>query len=98
MIKSVWKCMNIIAISPKSGMEQAEIIDTFWTYHHFTPLSIAIQAPVRRSAVVSGVAGIGSESFTSRSIDTELIPRGPEEEMSIRLVHRRSREGVSCEA
>src|SRR6187399_371927 len=32
MIKSVWKCMNIIAISPKSGMEQAEIIDTFWTY------------------------------------------------------------------
>ena len=24
--------MNIIAISPKSGMEQAEIIDTFWTY------------------------------------------------------------------
>ena len=32
MIKSVWKCMNIIAISPKSVMEQAEIIDTFWTY------------------------------------------------------------------
>src|SRR4051812_19783565 len=32
MIKIVWKCINIIAISPKSGMEQAEIMDTFWTY------------------------------------------------------------------
>ena len=32
MIKSVWKCINIIAISHKRGMEQAEIIDTFWTY------------------------------------------------------------------
>ena len=34
MIKSVWKCINIIAISPKRGIEQAEIIDTFWTYQH----------------------------------------------------------------
>src|SRR6187401_2204142 len=33
MIKSVWKCINIIGISPKRGKEQAEIIDTFWTYH-----------------------------------------------------------------
>src|ERR1041385_9106633 len=33
MIKSVWKCINIIEISHKRGMEQAEIIDTFWTYH-----------------------------------------------------------------
>src|SRR4051812_43563488 len=33
MIKIVWKCINIIAISPKRGMEQAEIMDTFWTYH-----------------------------------------------------------------
>src|SRR3954463_15388812 len=33
MIKIVWKCINTIAISPKRGMEQAEIIDTFWTYH-----------------------------------------------------------------
>src|ERR1041385_8633610 len=33
MIKSVWKFINIIAISHKRGMEQAEIIDTFWTYH-----------------------------------------------------------------
>src|SRR3954464_10282657 len=32
MIKIVWKCISIIAISPKRGMEQAEIIDTFWTY------------------------------------------------------------------
>src|SRR3954468_6720486 len=39
MIKSVWKCINIIAISPKRGMEQAEIIDTFWTYQHPVPLS-----------------------------------------------------------
>ena len=30
--------MNIIAISPKSGMEQAEIIDTFWTYQHDSPI------------------------------------------------------------
>src|SRR4051812_48251073 len=33
MIKSVWKFINIIAISHKTGMEQAEIIDMFWTYH-----------------------------------------------------------------
>src|SRR4051812_12294075 len=32
MIKIVWKCINIIATSPKRGMEQAEIMDTFWTY------------------------------------------------------------------
>src|ERR1041385_1322978 len=32
MIKSVWKFISIIAISHKRGMEQAEIIDTFWTY------------------------------------------------------------------
>src|ERR1041385_7930171 len=32
MIKSVWKCVNIIEISHKRCMEQAEIIDTFWTY------------------------------------------------------------------
>ena len=31
--------MNIIAISPKSGMEQAEIIDTFWTYQAATTTS-----------------------------------------------------------
>src|SRR3954463_7961249 len=36
MIKSVWKCINIIAISPKRSMEQAEIMDTFRTYHHST--------------------------------------------------------------
>src|ERR1041385_5089284 len=32
MIKNVWKFINIVAISHKRGMEQAEIIDTFWTY------------------------------------------------------------------
>src|SRR3954469_22115614 len=39
MIKSVWKFINIIAISHKRGMEQAEIIDTFWTYQ-MAPLII----------------------------------------------------------
>src|SRR4051812_8413115 len=38
MIKSVWKFINIIAISHKRGMEQAEIIDTFWTYHVSTSM------------------------------------------------------------
>ncbi|KAE8808864.1 ATP-dependent DNA helicase Q4 [Hordeum vulgare] len=38
------------------------------------------------------MAGSGSESFTSRPVDHELIPRGPEEEMTIRLALRRSRE------
>ncbi|EMS55467.1 hypothetical protein TRIUR3_16148 [Triticum urartu] len=38
------------------------------------------------------MAGRGSESFTSRSIDSELIPRGPKEEMAVRLALRRSRE------
>ena len=33
--------MNIIAISPKSGMEQAEIIDTFWTYQYPATLAEA---------------------------------------------------------
>src|SRR4051812_18665385 len=37
MIKSLWKFINIIAISHKRGMEQAEIIDTFWTYHEANP-------------------------------------------------------------
>src|SRR3954469_1990672 len=39
MIKSVWKFINIIAISHKRGMEQAKIIDTFWTYQLLTNLS-----------------------------------------------------------
>src|SRR4051812_34120656 len=37
MIKSVWKCMKSIAISPKTCMEQAEIIDTFGTYQQAAP-------------------------------------------------------------
>ncbi|KAE8813912.1 Omega-6 fatty acid desaturase, endoplasmic reticulum isozyme 2 [Hordeum vulgare] len=40
------------------------------------------------------MAGIGFESFTSRSIDHELIPNGPEEEMDVRLALRRSREAA----
>src|SRR3954462_15067867 len=51
MIKIVWKCINIIAISPKRGMEQAEIIDTFWTYRasrggrrEATPITMAAKS------------------------------------------------------
>jgi hypothetical protein len=36
------------------------------------------------------MAGSGSESFTSRSVDPELIPRGPEEDMDVRLALRRA--------
>jgi hypothetical protein len=38
------------------------------------------------------MAGSGSESFTSRPVDHELIPRGPEEEMAVRLALHRSRD------
>jgi hypothetical protein len=38
------------------------------------------------------MAGNGSESYTFRSVDSEHIPRGPEEEMAVRLALRRSRE------
>ncbi|KAE8812773.1 ATP-dependent DNA helicase Q4 [Hordeum vulgare] len=38
------------------------------------------------------MASSGSESFTSISVDHELVPGGPEEEMATRLVLRRSRE------
>ena len=41
MIKSVWKCINIIAIAHKKGMEQAEIIDTFWTFHLSTQMIVS---------------------------------------------------------
>src|SRR4051794_4877304 len=40
MIKSVWKFINIIEISHKRGMEQAEIIDTFWTYQGLRCISL----------------------------------------------------------
>ena len=40
------ECMNIIAISPKSGMEQAEIIDTFWTYQ--TPIQLSVEGEFRQ--------------------------------------------------
>ncbi|XP_037427210.1 uncharacterized protein LOC119292487 [Triticum dicoccoides] len=36
------------------------------------------------------MAGSESESFTSRSVDSELISRGPEEEMAVRLALRRA--------
>ncbi|KAE8798652.1 50S ribosomal protein L19, chloroplastic [Hordeum vulgare] len=38
------------------------------------------------------MAGSGFESFTSRSVDHELIPHGLEEEMVVRLALRPSRE------
>ena len=38
------------------------------------------------------MAGSGSESFAFRSVDPELILRGPEEEMAVRLALRRTRE------
>ncbi|KAE8812280.1 Omega-6 fatty acid desaturase, endoplasmic reticulum isozyme 2 [Hordeum vulgare] len=41
------------------------------------------------------MAGNGSESFTSRSIDHEVIPQGPEEEMDVGLALRRSREAAA---
>ena len=62
---------------------------------HFTPsppLPSATRALLRRLSVVSGMASSGSESFNSRSVDPELIPRGPEEEMAVRLALHRSRD------
>ena len=55
-------------------------------------LPSATQTRLRLLPVVPGMAGSGSEFFTSRSADPELIPRGPEEEMVVRLALRRSRE------
>ena len=61
-----------------------------------TGLEISTQAGilngphVRRYLVVSRMEGSGSESFTSRSADPELIPCGHEEEMAIQLALRRS--------
>src|SRR4051812_42033420 len=51
MIKSVWKCINIIAISHKRSIEQTEIIDTFWTYKkpggHLGPGGHLLRPPPR---------------------------------------------------
>src|SRR3954469_9151748 len=56
MIKSVWKCINIIAISHKKGMEQAEIIDTFWTYDFQPWAGIHKQPHQAEVAVGKGIA------------------------------------------
>ncbi|KAE8791397.1 Omega-6 fatty acid desaturase, endoplasmic reticulum isozyme 2 [Hordeum vulgare] len=40
------------------------------------------------------MADSGSGSFTSRSLDHELIPHGPEEEIVVRLALHRSREAA----
>ena len=58
-----------------------------------TPLSSSpVPPPTNYRPVISytfsGMAGSRSKSCTSRSVDRELIPRGPEEEMTV----RRSRE------
>jgi hypothetical protein len=55
------------------------------------PLPSATPAHLRRIPAFSGMAGSVSESFTSRSVDPELIPRGPEE-MAVRLALRRTQE------
>src|SRR4051812_16320465 len=48
MIKIVWKCINIIAISPKSGMEQEEIMDTFWSYRLHQTLCQKLKKPMKQ--------------------------------------------------
>src|SRR3954467_6094993 len=66
MIKIVWKCINNIAISPKSGMEQAEIMDTFWTY----------QQPLWRSHVDLSMIGLAGEDAPAN-----LAVEGGEEDL-----------------
>src|SRR6187399_2848155 len=51
MIKSVWKCINNIGISPKRGMEQAEIIDTFWTYQNHADMTETSLRPITNSGI-----------------------------------------------
>src|SRR4051812_4666156 len=76
MIKSVWKCINIIAISPKRGMEQAEIIDTFSTYQRHGGGSSGISAGPRqaqREGEVSregegGARGLGAAALPPLTI------------------------------
>ena len=49
-----------------------------------------IQAHLRLLSAVTGMAGSGSESFSSRSVNPKLISHVPEEEMDIRLALRRA--------
>src|SRR6187399_2097408 len=88
MIKIVWKCINTIAISHKRGMEQAEIIDTFWTYqalgarrgaHEAGGASYREGAPHPRGRHVSPTSWFSSLPcvFCSKDISPEgFIPFG----------------------
>src|SRR6187399_3150536 len=71
MIKSVWKCINIIAISPKRGMEQAEIIDTFWTYHMADALS---RKSYSNNLILQQGQPLLHEEF--RKLNLHIVPRG----------------------
>ena len=70
MNKSVWKCINIIAISPTRGMEQAEIIDTFWTYQS----SVVLLEPFKNKVSKPRRQGPGKRSLPGRP--TQAPARG----------------------
>ncbi|KAE8778952.1 E3 ubiquitin-protein ligase RNF14 [Hordeum vulgare] len=58
--------------------------------NYFTPLFNPNL--LRQSPAFSGVMDNGFESYTFRSVNHELIPRGLKEEMTVRLALRRSSE------
>ena len=74
--------MNIIAISPKSGMEQAEIIDTFWKYHVLLLTSSYYVAIVR---IHSTTLGSSSRLLLRLLLGLVLLPRGIPGKMIIPL-------------
>src|SRR3954447_14131290 len=74
MIKSVWKFINNIAISHKRGMEQAQIIDTFWTYHRGVPTA-HYKAPHARPSL--------SVSTHHRQPFYDLVPRDPKRQVPL---------------
>ena len=59
---------------------------------HFTPLPSATRAHLRRFPAFSAMAGSGSDSDQSGSVDWGVIPCGLEEAMAVRIALRRSRE------
>ena len=59
---------------------------------HFTPLPSATRAHLQRFAAFSAMAGSGSDSDQSGSVDWGVIPCGLEEAMAVRIALRRSRE------
>ena len=58
MVKSVWKFKQNMAKSHKTCMAQAEIIDTFGTYHRL-PRIFRTSASIMRHLVTTRAAGIG---------------------------------------